>query len=90
MSSEDRQGALGYRLGRLWDAADLRKVPLRTIVVALLAVALFYLAGKLIYRLRDVVLLLLVAGFIAMILNPLVLVLQRYVVKRRGLRRRRW
>jgi predicted PurR-regulated permease PerM len=69
---------------RLWDAADLRRVPLRTIVVALLAIALFYLAGKLIYRLRDVVLLMLVAGFVAMILNPLVRLLQRFVVKRRG------
>jgi predicted PurR-regulated permease PerM len=69
---------------RLWDAAEFRKVPLRTIVVALLAVALFYLAGKLIYRLRDVVLLMLVSGFIAMILNPLVQLLQRFVVKRRG------
>jgi len=69
---------------RLWDAADFRKVPLRTIVVALLAIALFYLAGKLIYRLRDVVLLMLVAGFLAMILNPLVRLLQRFVVRRRG------
>jgi predicted PurR-regulated permease PerM len=69
---------------RLWDAADLRKVPLRTIVVAILAVAFFYLAGKLVYRLRDVLLLIMVAGFIALILNPLVLLLQRYVVRRRG------
>jgi predicted PurR-regulated permease PerM len=84
VSSEERQGTLGYRLGRLWNAAEFRKVPLRTIVVALLAVALFYLAGKLIYRLRDVVLLMLVAGFIAMILNPLVRLLEVYVVKRRG------
>jgi predicted PurR-regulated permease PerM len=84
VSSQERQGPLGYRLTRLWDAADFRKVPLRTIVVSLLAVALFYLAGKLIYRLRDVVLLILVAGFVAMILNPLVLLLQRFVVKRRG------
>jgi predicted PurR-regulated permease PerM len=84
VSSEERQGPLGYRLARLWNAADFRKVPLRTIVVALLAIALFYLAGKLIYRLRDVVLLMLVAGFVAMILNPLVRVLETYVVKRRG------
>jgi predicted PurR-regulated permease PerM len=84
VSSEERQGALGYRLGRLWNAADFRKVPLRTIVVALLAIAIFYLAGKLIYRLRDVVLLMLVAGFLAMILNPLVRILEIYVVKRRG------
>jgi predicted PurR-regulated permease PerM len=62
----------------------MRKVPLRTIIAAIVAVAFFFLAGKLIYRLRDVVLLMLVAGFIALILNPLVLVLQKYVVKRRG------
>ena len=45
---------------------------MRTIIVAILAVAFFFLAGKLIYRLRDVLLLLLVAGFLALILNPLV------------------
>jgi predicted PurR-regulated permease PerM len=60
-------------------------VPLRTIIVAVLVVSFFYLGGKLIYRLRDVVLLLLVAGFVALLLNPSVLVLQRYVVRRRGL-----
>ena len=37
-----------------------------------------------IYRLRPVLLLLLVAGFLALILNPLVGVTQRYLVKRRG------
>jgi len=83
--AERDSGAAGYRLGRLWAAADLRKVPLRTIIAAILAVAFFYLAGKLIYRLRDVVLLMLVAGFLALILNPVVAVIQRYVVKRRGL-----
>ena len=82
--SEQDQGQLGYRLGRLWQAADLRKVPLRTIVVAILAVALFYLAWMLIYRLRDVVLLILVAGFLALILNPLVVLLQKHVVRSRG------
>ena len=69
---------------RLWKAADKSGVPLRTIIVAVLVVTFFYLSGKLIYRLRDVVLLLLVAGFIALILNPLVLLLKG-VVKRRGL-----
>ena len=72
-------------MARLWRAADVRRVPLRTIITAVLVVAMFYLAGKLIYRLRDVVLIVLVAGFVAVILNPLVLILQRSVVKRRGL-----
>jgi predicted PurR-regulated permease PerM len=79
------QGQAGYRLARLWDAAEMRKVPLRTIIVAILAVAFFYLAGKLIYRLRDVLLLLLVAGFLALILNPLVQMVERRVIKRHGL-----
>jgi predicted PurR-regulated permease PerM len=85
VSRDERNGTLGSRLARLWNAADLKKVPLRTIIVAIFAVAFFYLAGKLIYRLRDVLLLILVAGFVALILNPLVRVIERYVVKRRGL-----
>jgi predicted PurR-regulated permease PerM len=79
------RGQLGYRLGRLWDAADLRRVPLRTIITAIVAVVVFYLAGKVLFRLKDVLLLLVVAGFLALILNPVVGVTQRFVVKRRGL-----
>jgi predicted PurR-regulated permease PerM len=82
--SERSSGQAGYRLRRLWAAADMRKVPLRTIIAAILSVAFFYLAGILIYRLRSVVLLMLVAGFLALILNPVVSVIERYVVKRRG------
>jgi predicted PurR-regulated permease PerM len=78
------RGQLGYRLGRLWAAAELRRVPLRTIIAAILVVTVFFLAGKVIYRLRPVLLLLLVAGFLALILNPLVAVTQRYLIKRRG------
>jgi predicted PurR-regulated permease PerM len=83
--SDEQQRPAAFRIARLWQAADRSGVPLRTIIVAVLVVAFFYLSGKLIYRLRDVVLMLLVAGFVALILNPLVLLLQRYVVKRRGL-----
>jgi predicted PurR-regulated permease PerM len=82
--SDEQQRPLGVRFARLWHAADKRRVPLRTIVAAVVVVVLFYLSGKLIYRLRDVLLLMLVAGFVAVLLNPLVLVLQRYVVRRRG------
>ncbi|HVT70643.1 MAG TPA: AI-2E family transporter [Trebonia sp.] len=78
-------GPAGYRLRRLWAAAEVRKVPLRTIIAAILAVAFFYLAGKLIYRLRDVLLLVLVAGFLAMILNPVLHAIERWVIKRHGL-----
>ena len=73
------------RLARLWRAAELRDVPLRTIVVTVAVVAATYLAGKLIYRLRDIVLLLLVSGFVALLLNPLVILLQRRLFARRGI-----
>jgi predicted PurR-regulated permease PerM len=81
---DERERPLGARIARLWKAADARRVPLRTIVVAVVVVVIFFLAGKLIYRLRDVVLLIVVAGFVALLLNPLVLLVQRYVVRRRG------
>jgi predicted PurR-regulated permease PerM len=76
---------LGYRLSRLWAAAEFRRVPLRTIIAAIVAVAVFFLAGKVIYQLRSVLLLLLVAGFLALILNPVVGAFERWVIKRRGL-----
>ena len=72
------------RRTRLWQSAARRGVPLPTILVTVLVVALAYFAGKVIYRLRDIILLMVVAGFIALLLNPLVIVLQRWKVKRRG------
>jgi predicted PurR-regulated permease PerM len=72
------------RLARLWRAAELRNVPLRTIVVTVAVVAVTYLAGKLIYRLRDILLLMVVAGFVALLLNPIVNLLQRRLFPRRG------
>ena len=71
------------RLERLFAYSQHRHVPLRTILTTVLVVAAVYLAGKLIYRLRDIVLLIVVAGFVAILLNPLVLQLQK-VVPRRG------
>jgi predicted PurR-regulated permease PerM len=72
------------RLGKFWEAAESRGIPLRTIIAAALVIVTFYLAGKIIYRLRDVILLVVVAGFVALLLNPLVVMLQRWRVKRRG------
>ncbi len=73
------------RRGRLSVAAADRGVPLATIITTVAVVAGAYLAGRVIYRLRDVLLMMTIAGFIALILNPLVLYLQR-----RGIRRRGW
>ena len=73
------------RLARLWAYADARHVPLRTIVVTVAVVAATYLGGKLIYRLREIVLIIVVAGFLAVLLNPMVVFLQKKAALRRGL-----
>jgi predicted PurR-regulated permease PerM len=75
----------GYvRHGRLRDAAVKRGVPLATILVTVGVVVLVYLAGKLAYRIRDILLMIAVAGFVSLILNPLVVALQRWRIRRRG------
>jgi predicted PurR-regulated permease PerM len=72
------------RRARLWQTAEANHVPLRAILATVAVVVATFLAGKLIYRLRDVILLIVVAGFVALILNPLVLAVQRWIVRRRG------
>jgi predicted PurR-regulated permease PerM len=72
------------RRDRLWAAAAERHIPLRAILATVAVVVLVYLAGKLAYRLRDVILILLMASFFALLLNPLVIALQRWKIKRRG------
>jgi predicted PurR-regulated permease PerM len=80
----DTATAAPARHGRLRDAAAKRGVPLATILVTVAVVALTYLAGKLAYRIRDVLLMIAVAGFVCLILNPLVVALQRWGIRRRG------
>ena len=70
------------RLARLFEAADRHHVPLRTILVTAGVVIATYLAGKLMYLLRDIVLLMLVAGFVAILLSPAVAKVQRRVPRR--------
>jgi len=87
MSAERVEGATPAALSRRervvrW--ADLKSVPLPTILVTIGIVVVVYLGGKLLYRLRDIALLILVGGFIALVLNPQVVVLQRWKIKRRG------
>lgn len=82
---ETADGTSAARLARLRTAAAAHGVPLAAIIVSVAVVSATYLMGKLIYRLRDIVLLMVVAGFIALLLNPLVLYLQRWRIRRRGL-----
>ncbi len=84
-TADGTSAARPTRLARLRTAAAARGVPLAAIIVAVAVVSATYLMGKLIYRLRDIVLLMVVAGFIALLLNPLVLYLQRWRIRRRGL-----
>ena len=71
------------RRARVRRAAAARGVPLPTILVTVAVLAVTYLAAKLAYPLRDELLLMVVAGFIALILNPFVVFVQRRV-RRRG------
>jgi predicted PurR-regulated permease PerM len=80
----DETSAPETRRARLWRLAESRHVPLRAIVTTIAVVVLVYLAARVVDRLRGVLLLLVVAGFIALLLNPLVVVLQKWL-RRRGL-----
>jgi predicted PurR-regulated permease PerM len=64
--------------------ADLNSVPVLSILFAIFAVVLVYISGQVIYHLRDLLMLGLIGGFIALILNPMVVGLQHWRIKRRG------
>jgi predicted PurR-regulated permease PerM len=68
----------------MWSAARARGIPLPTILVTVAVVGVVYVLANLVYRLRDVLLLIVVAGFVALILNPLVVALQHWGIRRRG------
>jgi len=87
MSAEqsDRTGeSSASRWARIQGWADVRTVPLRTILVFVGVVVAVYLVGQLLYRLRDVVLLIVVGSFVALFMNPQVVALQRWKIRRRG------
>ena len=75
---------LEARRQRALRAAASKHVPLPTIIVTVALVVFVYLAGKLLYILRESILLVLVAGFLALVLNPLVVAVEKKV-HRRGL-----
>jgi len=70
------------RRTRLRLAAAAQGVPLATILVAVAVVGIVYVLGSLAYRLRDILLLILIAGFVALVLNPFVLLVQRGLHRR--------
>lgn len=82
--SNSDHDARDSRRSRMFSRADASNVPLRTILVSVFVVAGVYLAALVLYRLRDILLIMLVGGFVALLLNPLVDALQRWKVPRRG------
>ena len=72
------------RYERLRRAATARGIPLPAILTFWGVVVLIYLAGKIAYRMLDILLMIAVALFLSVILNPLVAYVQR------GVRRRGW
>jgi predicted PurR-regulated permease PerM len=72
------------RSARVFESARVNNVPLKTILTIIGLVVAVYFLGQLLYRLRSIFLLLLVGGFVALLLNPLVLRLQKWGVRRRG------
>jgi len=72
------------RRTRLFEVAAARGIPLGTILATVAVVAAVYLLGILIYKLREILLLIVVAGFVSLLLNPAVIGLRRIGVQRRG------
>jgi predicted PurR-regulated permease PerM len=72
------------RYERIRVAAAARGIPLSAILTACGVVVAIYLAGKIAYRMLDILLMIAVAGFLSVILNPMVAYVQR------GVRRRGW
>jgi predicted PurR-regulated permease PerM len=66
------------------NAADVNRVPVRAILFSVGVVVAVYLLGAVLYRLRTVLLIGLLAGFVALILNPMVVALEHWKIRRRG------
>jgi predicted PurR-regulated permease PerM len=80
---KDREvGPDAPRRERLFAAASARGVPLRTILTVDAVVIATWVLYRLIGRLREVILWILIAAFIALVLNPAVNALQRHRFRR--------
>jgi predicted PurR-regulated permease PerM len=81
---DPNEEVVGSRRARILERADEHNVPLRTILTTVGIVVAVYLTGKVLVRLRDILMLLVVGSFLALILNPQVVWLQRWKIRRRG------
>ena len=86
-SSDPREPPTGETRTRrdyILNAAEVNRVPVRAILFSVGVVVAVYLLGAVLYRLRTVLMIGLLAGFIALILNPLVVALEQWKIRRRG------
>jgi predicted PurR-regulated permease PerM len=80
--SHEEPGPDAPRRDRLFAAFANKGVPLRTILTIDAVVILTFVLYRLIGRLREVILWILIAAFISLVLNPAVVALQRWRLKR--------
>jgi predicted PurR-regulated permease PerM len=80
--SHEDPGPDAPRRDRLFAAFANKGVPLRTILTIDAVVILTFVLYRLIGRLREVILWILIAAFISLVLNPAVVALQRWRLKR--------
>ena len=80
--SHEDAGPDAPRRDRLFAAFANKGVPLRTILTVDAVVIVTWVLFRLIGRLRDVILWILIAAFISLVLNPAVVALQRWRLKR--------
>jgi predicted PurR-regulated permease PerM len=71
-------GHQGSRWQRMLTSAQDKGVPLRTILTIDAVVIITWVAYRLLGRLREIILWILIAGFIALVLNPAVVFLQHH------------
>jgi predicted PurR-regulated permease PerM len=72
------------RRERLFDRAEAKKIPLRAILTIDAVIIGTIVLVEIVAKLRDTILLVVVAAFIALVLNPPVVMLQRKAGMRRG------
>ena len=80
--SHEEAGPDAPRRDRLFAAFANKGVPLRTILTVDAVVIITFVLYRLIGRLREVILWILIAAFISLVLNPAVVALQRWRLKR--------
>jgi predicted PurR-regulated permease PerM len=83
-SNTEQDGVSSTRRSRLYLRAQINGVPLKTILVTVFVIVVVYFSFQVLYRLRAVLLLMLVGAFIALLLNPIVVFLQHWKLPRRG------